>query len=77
MFEKRSFLPTAGVTTPLKSFDWSGHHMAVQQEVERFPSNKRVTIAVSSFGIGGSYGHILLREWRVCHITYTKCRHWL
>jgi acyl transferase domain-containing protein len=65
MFKERVFLPTAGVGTPLTNFDWSGHRMAVQQDVEPFPSDRLVSVAASSFGIGGSYGHIILREWKV------------
>lgn len=65
MFQKRGFLPTAGVETPLENFDWSTHHMILAQDVEPFPLDKRVVMAVNSFGIGGSYGHIILREWEV------------
>jgi acyl transferase domain-containing protein len=65
MFQKRRFLPSAGVETPLENFDWSSHHMILAQEVEPFPMDKRVVAAVNSFGIGGSYGHIILREWEV------------
>lgn len=65
MFEKRVFLPTAGVTTPLTNFDWSGHRMIVQQSNDPFPLDRPVLVAASSFGIGGSYGHIILREWKV------------
>lgn len=65
MFKERVFLPTAGVETPLTNFDWSGHHMVVQQALEPFPSDRLVSVAASSFGIGGSYGHIVLREWKV------------
>lgn len=62
---RRVFLPTAGVKTPRKAFDWAGQHLALQLEAEPFPSGRRVTMAVNSFGVGGSYAHILLREYQV------------
>jgi acyl transferase domain-containing protein len=65
MLRRRVFLPTAGVNKPRSDFDWAGHNMAVQQSVEPFPTHKKVIVAVSSFGIGGSYAHCLVREWRV------------
>lgn len=37
MFEKRLFLPTAGVTQPRKDFDWSGNRMRLVQDLEPFP----------------------------------------
>ena len=65
MLRRRVFLPTAGVTKPRTDFDWAGHNMHVQQTMEPFPEDKKVVVAVSSFGIGGSYGHVIVREWRV------------
>jgi acyl transferase domain-containing protein len=73
MFQERVFLPTAGVSMPLKSFDWTAHHMAVQQKAEPFPSNRPALVAVNSFGIGGSYGHVILREWRVSSNRHFWC----
>lgn len=75
MLRKRVFLPTAGVTKPRSDFDWAGHNMRVQQTVEPFPNDKKVIIAVSSFGIGGSYGHCLVREWRVSRHTRVALLH--
>lgn len=75
MLRKRVFLPTAGVTKPRSDFDWAGHNMRVQQTVEPFPNDKKVIIAVSSFGIGGSYGHCLVREWRVSRHTWVALLH--
>jgi acyl transferase domain-containing protein len=62
MMKRRVFLPTAGVTTPLKAFDWEGHNMRVQQELEPFPpeSEPGVVIGINSFGIGGSYAHCIV-----------------
>jgi acyl transferase domain-containing protein len=65
MMQHRVFLPTAGCTTPLKAFDWAGHNMRVQQEVEPFPEDgEPVIMGINSFGIGGSYGHAILEEYR-------------
>lgn len=62
---RRVFLPTAGVTTPRKDFDWVRSNLALQMEPEPFPDDKRVIMGVNSFGIGGSYAHVLLREYKV------------
>jgi acyl transferase domain-containing protein len=62
MMNQRMFLPTAGVTTPRRDFDWEGRHMRLQMEPEPFPTNKRVVIATNSFGIGGSFAHVVFRE---------------
>ena len=65
MMKHRVFLPTAGVTTPRTDYDWAGNNMRVQQEVEPFPEGGDPVIAgISSFGIGGSYGHVVLEEYR-------------
>jgi acyl transferase domain-containing protein len=65
MMKHRVFLPTAGVTKPRTDFDWDGNNMRVQQEVEPFPEGgEPVIIGTSSFGIGGSYGHVILEEVR-------------
>jgi acyl transferase domain-containing protein len=65
MLRRRVFLPTAGVIKPRTDFDWTGHNMRVQQTVEPFPAGKKVVVAINSFGIGGSYGHVLVREYAV------------
>lgn len=64
MMKHRVFLPTAGVTTPRTDYDWDGHNMRVQQELEPFPENgEPVVVGLSSFGIGGSYGHVIIEEY--------------
>ena len=65
MMKHRVFLPTAGVSKPRTDYDWDGHNMRVQQELEPFPENgEPVVIGLSSFGIGGSYGHVVIEEYR-------------
>jgi acyl transferase domain-containing protein len=65
MLQHKLFLPTAGVNTPLKAYDWDGHNLRVQQDVEPFPADAEpVVVGVNSFGIGGSYGHAILEEYR-------------
>ncbi len=65
MLQHKVFLPTAGVTTPLTAYDWAGHNLRVQQEVEPFPENgEPVVVGINSFGIGGSYGHAIIEEYR-------------
>ena len=67
MLRRRVFLPTAGVTTPRTDFDWEGHRMRVIQEVEPFgpvESTAPMLMGVNSFGIGGSYAHVIVEEYR-------------
>ena len=65
MMKHRVFLPTAGVVKPRTDYDWDGNNMRVQQEVEPFPEGgEPVVIGLSSFGIGGSYGHVVIEEYR-------------
>ena len=52
MLRRRTFLPTAGVTTPLTSFDWWRHNVRCQMEPEAFPTDRLVTVGINSFGIG-------------------------
>jgi len=74
MMKHRVFLPTAGVTTPRTDYDWAANNMRVQQEMEPFPENgEPVVVGLSSFGIGGSYGHVVLEEYRVpAHLQLAK-----
>jgi acyl transferase domain-containing protein len=74
MMNQRMFLPTAGVTTPRRDFDWEGRHMTLQMEPEPFPTNKRVVIATKSFGIGGSFAHVVFREAPVRSSRYSLSR---
>lgn len=55
MLRRRVFLPTAGVATPRKDFDWEKNNIHIMQEEEAFPpiSEGPVVIGVNSFGIGG------------------------
>ena len=65
MLRHRVFLPTAGVTEPRHAFDWANHSLRVQMEAEPFPDGQPpVVVGVSSFGIGGSFGHAVLEEYR-------------
>jgi len=65
MLRRRVFLPTAGVTTPRRDFNWEGHNLRVQLEPEPFPqSSEPVVVGVNSFGIGGSFGHVVLEEYK-------------
>lgn len=65
MMKHRVYLPTAGVTKPRTDFDWDANNMRVQQEIEPFPEGGEPVVAgISSFGIGGSYGHVILEEYR-------------
>lgn len=67
MLRRRVYLPTAGVTTPRTDFDWQGHNMRVIQETEPFgpvESTLPVLMGVNSFGIGGSYAHVIVEEYR-------------
>lgn len=65
MLRRRVYLPTAGVTTPRQDFDWAGHNVQCQLSPEPFPENQPPVIAgVSSFGIGGAFGHVVLEEYR-------------
>ena len=67
MLRRRVYLPTAGVTTPRTDFDWQGHNMRVIQETEPFgpvESTPPVLMGVNSFGIGGSYSHVIVEEYR-------------
>jgi len=67
MMRRRMYLPTAGVTTPRTDFDWEGHNMRVIQTTEPFgplESTPPVLMGVNSFGIGGSYAHVIVEEYR-------------
>jgi len=74
MMKHRVFLPTAGVTTPRTDYDWAVNNVRVQQEIEPFPENgEPVVVGLSSFGIGGSYGHVVLEEYRApAHLQLAK-----
>jgi len=52
MLRKRVFLPTAGVRTPRKDFDFEGYNIKLQMEAEPFPDDVSVVVGVNSFGIG-------------------------
>ena len=52
MLRKRVFLPTAGVQTPRKDFDFAGHGIQLQTKAEPFPDDESVVMGVNSFGIG-------------------------
>lgn len=64
MLQRRVYLPTAGVTKPRSDFDWVANRMAIIQEEESFSETSKVPVVmgVSSFGIGGSYAHVVVEE---------------
>jgi len=65
MLRRRVFLPTAGVTVPRKDVDWAGLNMIIQMEAEPFPKScDPVIVGVNAFGIGGSFSHVVLEEYR-------------
>lgn len=64
MLRHRVYLPTAGVTTPRTDFDWRANRMKVIQDIEPFSGSEPVMMGVNSFGIGGSYAHVIVEEFR-------------
>lgn len=65
MIRKRTFFPTGGNSiSPRKDFDWDGSNIKLCLDNEPFPSDQPVYIGVNSFGVGGSYAHAIVTEYR-------------
>ncbi len=65
MIRKRRFFPTGGQNiTPRKDFDWKGNNIKLCQESEAFPPGEQIYIGVNSFGVGGSYAHVVVTEYK-------------
>lgn len=63
MIKKRTFLPTGGENICARSdFDWIESNIKLCLESEPFPEDELVNIGVNSFGVGGSYAHVILSE---------------
>lgn len=70
MFRKRRFFPTGGYNiSPRKDFDWDGSNIKLCLDDEPFPSDQPVYVGVNSFGVGGSYAHAIVSEYRAQDTT--------
>lgn len=58
MLHHRVWIPSLNLQTPTRHFDWAGSPLRIQQEVEAF--SEAASVAVSSFGFGGSNAHVIL-----------------
>ena len=70
MLRRRKYLPTGGSSiSPRKDFDWDESNITLCLESEPFPADRCIHMGVNSFGVGGSYAHAILSEYRKENIT--------